>query len=369
MEEENCSLTPDGFARILEEKRDKDLIVLDVRSFANFSQSHLRSSIHVCLPSSLVKRKSFSLTNVESTISCDTSREKLKKRQGADVVLYDSDCEKVKKNCVLSSLIQKFKEEQQVNSVSFLLGGFQSFCQKFPQFCISKPNENGVKLPNPCSFSLSLPRTCPYILNPPHDLDRPCVEPVEIFDFLFVGDQDIAANAAILEKYRLTYILNTAKECPSFFEGNPQFHYLRLDLLDSATQNLDLNLLDLSFRFIEEAKARKERVLVHCRAGQSRSATIVIAYLIYANRWTLQEAYRFVQEKRPAVSPNLGFMAQLTQFEKHILGKTSNVHTLIKGALPTPNTTPTVSNYEVVPIFVPKSEPSSVPLTDRKSVV
>jgi hypothetical protein len=122
MEEENCSLTPDGFARILEEKRDKDLIVLDVRSFANFSQSHLRSSIHVCLPSSLVKRKSFSLTNVESTISCDTSREKLKKRQGADVVLYDSDCEKVKKNCVLSSLIQKFKEEQQVNSVSFLLG-------------------------------------------------------------------------------------------------------------------------------------------------------------------------------------------------------------------------------------------------------
>jgi len=345
MEDENCSLSPDGLAQLLQEKKDQGLIVLDVRSFANFTQSHLPSSINLCLPTSLVKRKSFSLTNVESTISCDTSREKFQNRLGADIVLLDSDCERVKKNCVLSSLLQKFKEEQQANSVAFLVGGFQGFCQKFPQYCVNKLATDGVRFPN-TAFSLNLPRSC-ILTTCQDDADKPCTEPVEIFDFLFVGDQEIASNSAVLERFQLTYILNTAKECPSYFDGNLKYHYLRLDLLDCATQNLDLTLLDQAFRFIDEAREKKAKVLVHCRAGQSRSATIVISYLIRTFRWTLQQAYRFVQDKRPAVSPNLGFMAQLSQFEKLVLGKSSNVHALITGALPTPQT---------APILMPKSD-------------
>jgi dual specificity MAP kinase phosphatase len=237
----------------------------------------------------------------------------------------------VKKNCLLSSLIQKFRDEQQVNSVSYLHGGFQSFIQKFPQFCINKLD--GVRMPNPCQFSLSLPRPN---LTPPENLDKPCTEPVEIFDnFLFVGDQEIASNLDILRRFRLTFILNTAKECPNFFEDKPEFRYLRLDLQDCATQNLDMDLFERSFQFIDEARSKNEKVYVHCRAGQSRSATIVISYLIRTFHWSLEKAYRFVQDKRPAVSPNLGFMAQLSKFEKLVLGKSSNVHTLITaGSLP-----------------------------------
>jgi hypothetical protein len=60
---------------------------------------------------------------------------------------------------------------------------------------------------------------------------------------------------------------------------------------------------------------------VHCRAGKSRSVTVVLAYLIHANRWSLKQAYAFVLERRRGISPNIGFMAELMSFEAAELGQ------------------------------------------------
>ena len=62
---------------------------------------------------------------------------------------------------------------------------------------------------------------------------------------------------------------------------------------------------------ITEAHARGEAVLVHCAAGISRSAAIVIGHLILKKKWHAESALAFVQQKRPCVSPNPGFWRQL----------------------------------------------------------
>jgi hypothetical protein len=65
----------------------------------------------------------------------------------------------------------------------------------------------------------------------------------------------------------------------------------------------------------EDAASSGERVLVHCVQGMSRSATVVIAYLMKKHKWTLSQALDYVKERRSCVNPHVGFMAQLRKYE------------------------------------------------------
>lgn len=64
----------------------------------------------------------------------------------------------------------------------------------------------------------------------------------------------------------------------------------------------------------------KYRVLVYCGAGVSRSAAIVVAFLIYYHRLSLDLAYAIVKSVRPSVNPNEGFKRKLREYEEEELG-------------------------------------------------
>lgn len=49
-------------------------------------------------------------------------------------------------------------------------------------------------------------------------------------------------------------------------------------------------------------------MLVHCYVGVSRSATIVIAYLMQMYNYSLQGALTFLTSRRPHINPNPGFL-------------------------------------------------------------
>jgi hypothetical protein len=72
-------------------------------------------------------------------------------------------------------------------------------------------------------------------------------------------------------------------------------------------------------RMVEFVDAKKREGLttyVHCRAGVSRSGMVVVAYLMYKNHWTRDQALAFVREKRPQVRPNPAFMERLLEWER-----------------------------------------------------
>lgn len=70
----------------------------------------------------------------------------------------------------------------------------------------------------------------------------------------------------------------------------------------------------------DDARLHSAPTYVHCKAGKSRSVTAVMAYLIHANHWTLSRAYTFVLERRKGISPNIGFVSELMNFEEQELG-------------------------------------------------
>lgn len=64
--------------------------------------------------------------------------------------------------------------------------------------------------------------------------------------------------------------------------------------------------------------AANRNVLVHCHAGVSRSATIVIAYLMAKYNMFANEAIDFLKSKRECIQPNDRFMQNLKDFQKDI---------------------------------------------------
>lgn len=53
---------------------------------------------------------------------------------------------------------------------------------------------------------------------------------------------------------------------------------------------------------------KKTSVLITCRKGISRSATICIAYIMYEKNLNFKKALNFVGSKRMQIEPNEGFI-------------------------------------------------------------
>lgn len=62
-------------------------------------------------------------------------------------------------------------------------------------------------------------------------------------------------------------------------------------------------------------REKDSRVLVHCKMGISRSASVVIAYAMKAFNMSLDEAVAAVKKKRSCIKPNQAFCAQLKTYE------------------------------------------------------
>ncbi len=76
--------------------------------------------------------------------------------------------------------------------------------------------------------------------------------------------------------------------------------------------------------FLIQVRKEGGKVLVHCRAGQSRSATLVIAHLMMFRKWSLLKTYCHVKECRPVIKPNPGFFEHLRALEREINGGKRN---------------------------------------------
>ncbi|XP_052049446.1 protein phosphatase Slingshot homolog 3 isoform X2 [Apodemus sylvaticus] len=133
-----------------------------------------------------------------------------------------------------------------------------------------------------------------------------------IFPHLYLGSEWNAANLEELQRNRVSHILNMAREIDNFFPERFTYHNVRV--WDEESAQL-LPHWKETHRFIEDARAQGTRVLVHCKMGVSRSAATVLAYAMKQYGWGLEQALTHVQELRPTVRPNPGFLRQLQTYQ------------------------------------------------------
>ncbi|KAL4659990.1 hypothetical protein GN956_G1105 [Arapaima gigas] len=170
-----------------------------------------------------------------------------------------------------------------------------------------------VHLSLPLSSSLPTSLSDEGLMTP--DVENAVVSP--ILPFLFLGNETDAQDLDLLLRLNVGFVVNVTTHLPLYHLDSGLIRYKRLPATDNSKQNLRQYFEEV-FEFIEEAHQSGRGVLVHCQAGVSRSATIVIAYLMKHTRMTMMDAYKYVRSRRPVVSPNLNFMGQLLEFERDL---------------------------------------------------
>ena len=133
----------------------------------------------------------------------------------------------------------------------------------------------------------------------------------EIIENLYLGNFSASENIQQLKGLGIKKVLSVIdfNDFPNYKDEN--IIHKSVEVSDFDYQNI-IQYFGECLNFIKG----EEKILVHCMAGASRSATIVIAYLMWIQKMKFDDALNFVKSKRPIVDPNEGFREQLKIFEK-----------------------------------------------------
>ncbi|XP_062230552.1 protein-tyrosine-phosphatase MKP1-like [Phragmites australis] len=143
--------------------------------------------------------------------------------------------------------------------------------------------------------------------------DKECSK---VAEHVYLGGDAVAKNRDILRKNGITHVLNCVGfVCPEYFKSD--LVYRTLWLQDSPTEDITSILYDV-FDYFEDVREQGGRVFVHCCQGVSRSTSLVIAYLMWREGQSFDDAFQFVKAARGIANPNMGFACQLLQCQKRV---------------------------------------------------
>lgn len=358
-----------GWLREQLETRRDCLLLMDCRATELFESAHVETAINVALPSLMLRRLKKGNLPVKSLLADGEDRERFARRCKTDtIVLYDEYSrewnENVDGGSVLGLLLRRMKDEGY--KAYYLEGGFSKFQAEFPALCESNldgslnssgsggsPTSHhvlglgGLRISSDSSdiesdidrdpTSATDSDGSPLLSNPQPSF------PVEILPHLYLGCAKDSTNLDILEEYGIKYILNVTPNLPNLFENAGEFKYKQIPISDHWSQNLS-QFFPEAIGFIDEARAQKCGVLVHCLAGISRSVTVTVAYLMQKLNLSMNDAYDIVKTKKSNISPNFNFMGQLLDFERTLGLKRPCDNRMVAPTTPLYFTTPTNHN-------------------------
>ena len=134
---------------------------------------------------------------------------------------------------------------------------------------------------------------------------------------LYLGDMFDANDADMIKNKNISCIICVAERL-KIINTNPCVKVYNYELSDDYNCNISLY-----FDEIGEIIRKENSVLVNCAAGVSRSATIVLAYIMKYYNLDLKTAFLLVRKKRERICPNKKFMEYLLDYELSLFGKNS----------------------------------------------
>ncbi|XP_067886456.1 dual specificity protein phosphatase 4 [Heterodontus francisci] len=294
-------------------------LILDCRSFLAYSACHISGSLNVRC-NTIVKRRAKGSVSLQHIIPAEEPRHRLQAGFYSALVLYDERSQRfdlVRHDSTVNTVLNALLGASYPTQIYFLKGGYERFSSEYPEFCIKAKSLSGILSPSNIESPGISSSACG---TPLHDQGGP----VEILPFLYLGSAYHASKKDTLDAMGITALLNVSSNCPNHFEDHYQYKCIPVE--DNQKTDISFWFME-AIEYIDSVKKVDGRILVHCQAGISRSATICLAYLMMTKRVRLEEAFEFVKQRRSIISPNFSFMGQLLQFETQILAPSCSVKT------------------------------------------
>ncbi|XP_044135835.1 dual specificity protein phosphatase 4 [Bufo gargarizans] len=296
-------------------------LLLDCRPFLAHSAGFIQGSVNVRC-NTIVRRRAKGSVSLEQMLPAGSKGEeevlsRLRSGLYSAIIVYDERsprAESLREDSTVSLVVQALRKDTDRADICLLKGGYERFHSEYPEFCAKSKSINSISLPASTTIE-SAGTGCSSCATPLHDQGGP----VEILPFLYLGSAYHAARRDMLDALGITALLNVSSDCPNHFEGH--FQYKCIPVEDNHKADISSWFME-AIEYIDSIKKNHGRVLVHCQAGISRSATICLAYLMMKKRVKLEEAFEFVKQRRSIISPNFSFMGQLLQFESQVMTTT-----------------------------------------------
>ena len=141
----------------------------------------------------------------------------------------------------------------------------------------------------------------------------------EVIPNLYIGPWEARSDVEKLNVKCVVSVLTNKERGYSIYPAELPENVIEhsYDINDVPNATLE-PVLDQCLSIIHQTLTAGSGVLVHCAAGISRSASVIIAYLIQYEGMTMTDAIRHLKSVRPSVYPNRSFMEQLAEFEKKL---------------------------------------------------
>ncbi|KAM1885904.1 hypothetical protein ACFX14_038528 [Malus domestica] len=148
--------------------------------------------------------------------------------------------------------------------------------------------------------------------------------PSRVTSSMFIGGALAARSVFTLQRLGITHVLclcsNEIGQADSQFPD--LFEYKNFAICDNDDTNIS-TIFDEAVSFTDRVEQERGKVLVHCFEGKSRSATLVLAYLMLRKNCTLLEAWNSLKQVHRRAQPNDGFAKILVDLDKKLHGRVS----------------------------------------------
>jgi predicted protein tyrosine phosphatase len=137
----------------------------------------------------------------------------------------------------------------------------------------------------------------------------------QITPTLYLSNCKSAGLLSELQQRNITRVISLGDSYEhTIYARHLTIEYLPIHIDDSMFAKIEQHFYECN-QYITSAPGA---VLVHCYAGVSRSATIVIAHLMMHHQMNYAAAYLHVKNQRATIHPNEGFLQQLVELQNFI---------------------------------------------------